>query len=176
MKKLKGKKVLRKILQNGRWYMILEDQKRKKIIMPEAQYNWLLANPSFQEIPKGYIIHHLDHDGLNNDAINLVLMQKYYHIGYHCKSKKIDSEVELTDYDFVEIMPKIKYYRRKDTKSGQERWVVYWDIKGKRFYLCSDNGQAISSEQQAQKIQEDMIEKYRFAIQNQGIQIVKNRG
>jgi len=77
-------------------------------------------------------------------------------------------------------MPNVNYRRRKDTK--QERWIVYWHIHGKALSLCSDGGHPISSEQQAQKVQKDVIEKYKVAIEyddlytkNNGILLIKNR-
>lgn len=41
---------------------------------PRYVYNWLKHNPSFKSIPKGYLIHHLDHEKTNDDPSNLVLM------------------------------------------------------------------------------------------------------
>lgn len=64
--------------------------------MPLANYNWLMVNPAFESIPKGYVIHHLDHDKLNDDPTNLVLMQKHHHSAYHWKQKKIDTEVKIS--------------------------------------------------------------------------------
>jgi hypothetical protein len=39
------------------------------------------------KIPKGYVVHHKDHDKLNNDISNLVLMRSNEHRKIHTKGK-----------------------------------------------------------------------------------------
>ena len=43
----------------------------------------------FSEVPRGYVVHHLDHDRLNNEPSNLLLMTIADHLAYHnTKSKE----------------------------------------------------------------------------------------
>jgi len=77
---------LEKIFRKGRWYI----KSSGKWAAPFANYVWLKGNPSFKEIPAGYVIHHLDNDPLNDDISNLVLMQKHHHAPYHWKHKTIE--------------------------------------------------------------------------------------
>lgn len=40
-------------------------------------------------IPDGYVVHHKDEDGFNNDINNLELMTRKEHARYHMKGKKL---------------------------------------------------------------------------------------
>jgi len=81
MEQLYGNKTLKK----GRWYVrtIIDGE---KVVIPLANYNWLSTNPAFDGIPKGYVIHHLDHDEMNDDPSNLAVMGKHQHRAYHLKT------------------------------------------------------------------------------------------
>lgn len=41
-----------------------------------------------EEVPKGYVIHHIDRDITNNDICNLALLTPGYHTKLHLKGKK----------------------------------------------------------------------------------------
>ena len=79
-----------KFFKRGRWYVKLESPFNGFSIIPFANYVWLKGNPSFEQIPKGYVIHHLDSDEQNDDISNLVLMQKHHHTAYHFKQKPLN--------------------------------------------------------------------------------------
>ena len=56
--------VTERFLRGGRWFVRLASGEQQKT-MPRANYVWLKGNPSFSEIPKGYVVHHLDLDQTN---------------------------------------------------------------------------------------------------------------
>lgn len=62
------------LASNGRYYY--NSRLRKSL----HQVVWEYYNG---EIPKGYHVHHIDHDGLNNDISNLKLMEEKEHLKYH---------------------------------------------------------------------------------------------
>ena len=87
---------IKKIYFRGeRFYITISDDEGKQKTFPRANYNWLKGNPSFEEIPKGYVIHHLDGDKLNDDISNLVIMQKHHHAAHHWKNKTILPKIEV---------------------------------------------------------------------------------
>ena len=65
--------------------------------MPLANYNWLMTNPGFEHVPKGYVVHHLDHNEQNDDPSNLALMAKNLHTAYHWKHKNDDTSQVWVD-------------------------------------------------------------------------------
>jgi len=97
---------------------------------------WLQHNPGFEAVPKGYVVHHLDHDELNNDISNLALMQKFHHIAHHAKQKTVKTEVNIkaavTRREF--FIPSRKPYAGK-TKSSNGKFqyviIIYEKIEGK---------------------------------------------
>lgn len=88
-------KIIEKFLRDDRFFVKLSSPWKGRTIWPEANYVWLLNNPSFEEIPKGYVIHHLDENEQNDDPTNLVLMQKYQHVAYHWKRKPLHPQVKI---------------------------------------------------------------------------------
>lgn len=48
------------------------------------------------EIPKGYHIHHLDHDKDNNDIANLQLMTQHEHLQLHAQDESSKAKARLT--------------------------------------------------------------------------------
>jgi hypothetical protein len=94
-KSIKDYVVIGKILQQERWKVILDAPFNGKKTMPLAHYNWLMGNPSFSEIPKGYAIHHLDNDPLNDDISNLALIHKHHHTAYHLKYKILKLKLNI---------------------------------------------------------------------------------
>ena len=75
-------KIVQEILKEKehRWYVVLDESFFSVKTMKKAVYVWLFHNPAFIQIPKGYVIHHLDHNSLNDDISNLALMQKHQHL------------------------------------------------------------------------------------------------
>ncbi len=85
--------IIGRYLRGNRMYVKVDPPINGKDIVANAIYVWLMGNPAFEAIPKGYVIHHLDGDEMNDDISNLVLMQKNYHISYHVKNKHVDTGV-----------------------------------------------------------------------------------
>src|SRR4030042_824654 len=104
-----------------RFYVVIKEG-QKQYTIPRANFVWLQGNPGFKTIPKGYVIHHLDHDKTNDDISNLAIMQKYHHVSHHWKQKTIDNPIILKGEENVFYFP-IK------------RPKVRMDAKTKRFYV-----------------------------------------
>jgi hypothetical protein len=112
------------IWRKDRFYVKTTDS---NTAMPRYIYVWNKHNPAFRGVPKGYVIHHLDHDKTNDDPSNLVLMQKYHHMAHHFKSKIITPSVTIEqdarpDGDYVSLEP---------TREPR----IYYHQPAKRFYL-----------------------------------------
>jgi hypothetical protein len=170
-KSIKDYVVIGKILQQERWKVILDAPFNGKKTMPLAHYNWLMGNPSFSEIPKGYAIHHLDNDPLNDDISNLALIHKHHHTAYHLKYKNIETKIEYrrdidmldTIYQWDRIPKTFGYYKRKDTKT--ERWVLWWHAResGKSMSrsLSSYEGKPFRREEDVIRARDEIIELYK---------------
>lgn len=68
----------------------------KKILL--HRYVWQKHNG---EIPKGYIVHHIDEDKENNDISNLMLMSLSEHSSKHTR-ERIEADPDKYAQDFVE--------------------------------------------------------------------------
>jgi len=133
-------KLVEKEFKRDRWYGIFEkpDGSKKQLIY--SHYVWLVGNPAFNDIPKGYAIHHLDWDETNDDISNLVLMQKHHHAAHHWKNKKIDNGVSIKfDYAHVnrtKFFPtcKPRIYLWNKTKAGEQRYTIQFveRVSGKK--------------------------------------------
>lgn len=110
-------------LNAGRFYVRIECAASKTGIrtLKRANHNWLTANPSFKAIPKGYIVHHLDQDGTNDDPSNLVIMYKLHHMAYHLKQKTITTDIPLAKEARVYMPTKYPHF--------------CWDKNSRRFYV-----------------------------------------
>jgi hypothetical protein len=115
--------VVEKFIRKGRWYVRVNPPINDKSTMLNAVYVWLKGNPAFISIPKGYVIHHLDHDEQNDDISNLVIMQKHHHAAHHWKQKTIKPTVNIHN-DYIGVQrtvyspvtePSVIY--RKDNKT-----------------------------------------------------------
>ena len=149
--RIQNHKVIEKVLKKGRWHVILDQSFNGRKTMPHAQYVWLMGNPGFKEIPKGYVIHHLDHDEQNDDISNLALMQKHHHSAHHWKQKIIKPKVSVeTGMDFFPIKEPSIYQR----KSRTPRFIVYFreSINGviKPIKIGRYNGQMFATHKMAE--------------------------
>ena len=123
--------------------------------MAYANYVWLLNNPQFEDIPPGYVIHHLDFDEQNNDVSNLALMKKSHHTAYHVKvsnAQNSDEMVKLRNpigFGTNLTIPRIYPYR-----NGW--WKLRWqetDPSGKRIdrQLTNMNGKHFLTKEEAER-------------------------
>jgi HNH endonuclease len=133
-------RVVQKVFHNKRWYVDLMPSLNGRDRIPYAHYVWLETNPSFIDIPRGYVIHHLDCDETNDDATNLVLMSKPIHTAYHWKHKTQKVKIQFA-YDDIHTEniycptkePNIIHEKKR---GGSERYYL-------SFYEMV-NGKAIS--------------------------------
>lgn len=106
------------------------DKKTKS--MPHANYVWLEGNPMFKGIPKGYVVHHLDLDQMNDDISNLVIMAMNHHRAYHLKhhNSTIPLEHDIKTESSCKIpdglpITKPRAYYDKDRGS----WRIYYRVR-----------------------------------------------
>jgi hypothetical protein len=152
---MEGHRMREKVFKNNRWFAVLETSFNGRLTIPMAHYVWLKGNPSFIDIPKGYVIHHLDHDEVNDDITNLVLMQKHHHAAYHWKAKVLTPAIRLQhskqDNDlFVPLAePVIKKHEKygyflyfiENINGARKRRSIY-RVQGKKFNSMEDAEQA----------------------------------
>lgn len=62
-------------------------------------------------VPEYYVVHHLDHDKLNNKLSNLVLMEEAEHGLYHSLHRKRDSEYKKYSKRFDSLLGVVLTYR-----------------------------------------------------------------
>jgi DNA-binding CsgD family transcriptional regulator len=58
---------------------------------------WCAAN-GVTEVPKGYNVHHIDHDHRNNDPSNLMLMTHSEHTSHHNASRRLPVRLSSSEY------------------------------------------------------------------------------
>ncbi len=142
-------------VRKGRRYVSILGPIKGRRTMPYANYVWLKGNPSFLEIPDGYVIHHLDGNELNDDISNLAIMQKHHHAAYHFKQKILKPELKLIK-DSVRIQrtayfplnePKVK--RKKHDGKYIVSFTERTDGKSKTVNLCSWEGKVFKTEEMA---------------------------
>jgi hypothetical protein len=137
-------KVKELFIRHDRFYVRFENETGKQKTMPRANYIWLKHNPAFKEIPKGYVVHHLDLDKTNDDQSNLALMYKLHHIAYHWKHKNITPPIYFDKEWNVEYIPTKmptvqphgnRFYIQFMQKDNDGRSVMkkIWNRDGKTF-------------------------------------------
>ena len=127
-----------KYLKKGRWHTkVLVDGEKK--VVPMAHYVWLMTNPAFNGIPKGYVVHHLDHDEMNDDPSNLVIMGMQQHRAHHLKNivpktdEKLNFEIDNESLDrFMLKECTLGSIKENKGKKGA-KWIVRFKEKFKRF-------------------------------------------
>ena len=145
-----------KVFRKDRWYVKISPPFNGWSIMPYANYVWLLGNPAFYDIPKGYVVHHLDGDLLNDDISNLVIMQKHHHAAYHWKQKTIETPVKVNP-DFVEVKRR-QYFPVREPRIYPHRkaFRLYFteniDGERKEIWIHKWDGKPIISREMAEKI------------------------
>jgi hypothetical protein len=105
------------VIKRGRYFQKVENR-----FIPRAIAVWLKNNPSFNEIPRGYVIHHLDYDELNDDISNLCLMYKTHHVAHHWKNINKKVRVSIDNKSMGQFYP-------------TKRPTCQYHAPAKRFYL-----------------------------------------
>jgi hypothetical protein len=155
LRSIDGYEIESRQIRDGRWQVFLVNKEGLKGKMANANYVWLMGNPSFKSIPKDYLIHHLDLNPLNDDISNLALMFRLHHMAYHFKIKNNMVPIEITDdkgngYGIPKKKPKI---RLSPVKDGCHSYIDYWDKEsGKRMTIFSWDGVSIKTEKQAEEL------------------------
>ena len=152
--------VKEKFFQNGRWYLRLKAKFYGRTIIPYAQHVWLEGNPAFNCVPKGYVIHHIDHNATNDDITNLVLMQKNHHTAYHVKLKKLKPELDMAvpikEPKRTVFMPTCKPRVNVDRRRKNPRYFLsmteYIDGERKRTRISHYDGRKFETREQAEVV------------------------
>jgi len=160
--KISEYEVVRKIFKKDRWYVVLDQSFYTQKTIPNAVYVWLTENPTFERVPPGYVIHHLDRNELNDDISNLALMQRFHHLAHHSKRKEVKSKVEI---DFNPKYRDVFFPTRKPRVSNAGRGSVCVAFSeringnSERVRLYTYGGKKIKSLEQAQAICDKIWEK-----------------
>lgn len=150
------------ILLRDRFYIRVPSLKTSNgtILMLRAVYVWLKGNPSFSEIPKGYLIHHLDHDQTNDDISNLVLMCRPHHSAHHLKQGKVDVLITIDSRFVFHPVTRPKVWFDKVTNKW---WLLIRESKGtkaRRRKVRIYQGKLIQNREDGEAAASDIWEKY----------------
>lgn len=156
---MESNRIKETFIRGSRAYVKVEFPINGRITILQANYTWLMGNPAFEDIPKGYVIHHLDGNELNDDISNLVLMQKHHHAAYHFKQKVLMPKVHIRK-DFLEIKRSVYFPTRKPRvfQRSPNRFYLQFrerlDGERKIKNIYSWEGQPISTREMAEKIRD----------------------
>jgi len=117
---------------------------------PEHDVIWERANG--RSIPKGYVIHHKDGNGLNNKIDNLLLLTNSEHVALHNRMRKDGTDpVDPTDPRVIKCreMAKIsgKRYRERHKEEIRERDKRYREAHHEEILIRSREYDATHKEQ-----------------------------
>lgn len=173
------------VLKKGRFYVRVSKTTRfteSSCLVPRAVYVWLKGNPGFEEIPRGYVIHHLDYDPTNDDISNLVLMCRPHHSAHHLKQNKVNNLIITVDETDL-FTPKCK--PRAYLDGSKQKWIVrIFQIKGsstrgKPTTISNYMGQRILTKEDAEMVANDIWERYgdmgKWAIKSKKLHIATGK-
>lgn len=111
------------------------------------RYVWEYYNG---EIPKGYCIHHIDHDKSNNDISNLMLMTIEEHSSLHGKEYSENYRDKMLNNLFYNVRPKATEWHKSDI--GREWHKKHYqsmqsDLHIEREFTCEQCGKTFKSSQ-----------------------------
>jgi hypothetical protein len=155
--------IIEKVFRKDRWYVRISPPFNGWSMMPHANYVWLSGNPAFYDAPKGYVVHHLDGDMLNDDISNLVIMQKHHHAAYHWKQKTIETPTKI-NFDSIEVKRK-QYFPVKEPhiyphrKAFRLYLIEKIDGERKEIWINTWNGKPITSREMAETIKSQIWKK-----------------
>lgn len=136
----------KKYLRKNRLYVRLRKPDGHTQSIPHANYQWLLGNPIFEEIPKGYVVHHLDGDSMNDDISNLVIMAKYHHMAHHLKHKTVEIPIlfpikseRILTYGIPIRKPRVYYQKDRNRWCIKARIREIEGIKQQAIYRLNGN-------------------------------------
>jgi hypothetical protein len=152
------KNIVEKFIMAGRWHVRVDPPFKGKEVWRYAHYVWLLGNPAFKDIPKHYVIHHLDRNELNDDISNLVLMLGFHHQAFHLKYRNIETTITINGKDISKLFyepstrPHVSWDKRRNT------FRVYFQTKdedtgrSRRVWVGTWNGRRIDSKEMAEMV------------------------
>lgn len=140
--------VIETFFRNDRFQVRVKHEDGSVRTMPRYIYVWLKHNPSFIEIPHGYVVHHLDGDKTNDDPSNLVIMYKMHHIAHHFKQKTNQVPVKLVG-GIAHYFPRNK---PKFIKMKSGKYFVHCGGPVIRRRIFTVHGKGISTPEQAQAV------------------------
>lgn len=81
--------------KNGRWYVHIPKNCRLNELVGRTRifrshFVWMCENKVYR-LPKGNLIHHIDHDRENDDPVNLTLMTYQAHDEYHASNEGLEA-------------------------------------------------------------------------------------
>ena len=104
----------------------MEKKNRYKVIYKngtqqlEHHYIFLKHNPTLKEIPKGYVVHHIDGNVLNNNINNLSLMKWGEHSRFHFEKDKVNRIKKMIGRKFSEESKRKMSFAKKGKKFSKE--------------------------------------------------------
>lgn len=120
---------MKTIIFNGRSFTLCEGKKyhyNTKLRKTLHQAIWEHHNG---ELPKGYHIHHIDHDALNNDLSNLKLMSAEEHLKYHASLR----DKEVLRENMHKAMLKAKEWHKSE--EGREWHRKHYEKMKDKFHI-----------------------------------------
>lgn len=154
------------VLKRGRFYVRVPSSKhfvKSTHLVLRALYVWLKGNPGFEEIPRGYVIHHLDYDPTNDDISNLVLMCRPHHSAHHLKQNRVNNHivvVDETDLFVPKCKPKVYFDKSKQKYFVRIYQIVGSSTIGKPKSITSYLGRPIDTKEMGEMVADDIWEKY----------------
>ena len=110
--------------------------------MQSRKYRKIYEDCYKLKIPKGYVIHHLDHNRENNEVKNLVCIPSRLHRQYHLEKRYYDY---LRDQFKSDASEKIKneyysYYEKKDKHKEKLKRII---DRIEKYIKLRDLGQVV---------------------------------
>ena len=98
-------------IQNDGYYKITSGKEGNN----KKHLHKLIWEKYYGKVPEGYVVHHIDHNKLNNDIMNLELMSLPEHISHHKKG------INHKGRNNPSFNPCIKIYKQKNQKVCKQR-------------------------------------------------------
>lgn len=114
---------------------VKENGKRQRL----HRYIWEYYNG---EIPKGYDIHHKDHNKDNNELDNLELITRSQHSKLHCQELTEEQKQKRRNNILNNAIPKaIEWHKSKEAKEfHKEHYKVSLALRQKEKFICENCG------------------------------------
>ena len=91
---------------------------------------------NYGKIPKGYEIHHIDHNKDNNEISNLKLVTKEEHLQIHSKEMTEELKQKLRNHIKINVIPKAVEWHKSNT--GREWHKKHYEQMKNKLYILKD--------------------------------------